>query len=198
MRQSKETVVNDDQTPQNPQPSSPPDLAILSVGTPVPDVADDGQTEGIGADFQWQASEYVHHHKNSLWYFGVVGVVIILSGLAYILKSWFSIALFIVMGTAVIVYAKRPPRVLTYELSNDGLTIDGKLFPFKTFRSFSVVPDVTWHSIDLEPTQRFMPRMSVLFDETDFDAIVNHLLERLPRIDRNPDFVERITRFLRF
>ena len=149
-------------------------------------------------EFTWQASEYVQHHKNISWYGAVVAAVIILCGAAYLLKSWLSIILFIIMGIAVIVYAQRPPRTLTYDLSADGLTIDGKLYPYSTFRSFSVLRDVAWHSIDLEPTQRFMPRMSVLFSDNDFDSIVNHMLDHLPRVDRDLDMVERVTRFLRF
>ncbi|MBW4061195.1 hypothetical protein HJC99_01325 [Candidatus Saccharibacteria bacterium] len=193
--------MNDDQTPISESvDQASADLQI------VPPVETDELVGAAPGDvpqpnapsFQWQASEYVQHHKNGGWYFGVVATVVVLSGLAYLLKSRFSIALFVVMGAAVIVYAKRPPRMLTYELSDGGLTIDSKHYPFQAFRSFSVIRDIAWHSIELEPTQRFMPRMSVLFDDNDFDAIVKHLLERLPRVDREPDFVERATRYLRF
>jgi len=118
--------------------------------------------------------------------------------IAFLLHFWLSIGVFIVMGAAVIVYAQRPPRTLTYQLSADGLRIDQRLFSYQNFRSFSVMRDIDWHSIELDPTQRFMPRLTVLFDENDIDSIVSHLLQHLPRADRQMDLIERVTRFLRF
>jgi len=152
----------------------------------------------VAAGFAWQASEYVHHDKGKAWY-GLLGLVVIaLLAVAYFTHQWLSIAVFAVMAVAVIVYAKKPPRTLTYELSEDGISIDGHDYPFGQFRSFAVMPDLSWHAIDLEPTQRFMPRLTVLFESTDLDAVVGHLSQYLPRVDRQPDVIERLTRYLRF
>lgn len=148
--------------------------------------------------FTWQASEYVHHHKGAGWYAGLVGVVGLLTIVAVIFKFWLSIGVFIAMGAAIAVYAQKPPRVLTYELDDHSVTIEGKAYPYKNFRSFGVISDIEWHTIDLEPTQRFMPRLTVLFSDDDFDSIVDHLSLHLPRADRQPDVIERITRYLRF
>jgi len=148
--------------------------------------------------FTWQASEYVHHHKGAGWYAGLVGVVGLLTIVAVLYKFWLSIGVFIAMGAAIAVYAQKPPRVLTYELDSNSVTIEGKSYPYKNFRSFGVISDIEWHTIDLEPTQRFMPRLTVLFSDEDFDSIVDHLSIHLPRADRQPDVIERLTRYLRF
>lgn len=161
-----------------------------------PDVVEDGVPDE--ASFAWQASEYIHHEKSMMWY-GVLAVVFLaMLTIAYFTKQWLSIGVFIVMAVAIVVYARKPPRTLTYELSNDGISIDGHLYPFDQFRSFAVLPDLSWHTIDLEPTRRFMPRLSILFETENFDAVVGHLSEYLPRADRQPDAVERLTRYLRF
>ena len=152
----------------------------------------------VAASFAWQASEYIHHDKGKAWY-GLLSLgVIALLAVAYFTHQWLSIAVFVVMAVAVIVYAKKPPRTLTYELSEDGIAIDGHDYPFGQFRSFAVMPDLSWHAIDLEPTQRFMPRLTVLFETVDLDAVVGHLSQYLPRVDRQPDMIERLTRYLRF
>jgi hypothetical protein len=157
---------------------------------------DDGQDP---ADFlTWQASEYVHHHKGMGWYVALAGLVAVLLAIAVIFKVWLSIGVFIAMGAAIAVYAHKPPRVLTYQLDSDGITIEEKLYPYENFRSFGVLSDIEWHTIDLEPTQRFMPRLTVLFGDEDFDEIVAHLERHLPRVDRDPDLVERLSRYLRF
>jgi len=169
---------------------------------PIPaenDVADEVLDEETPEPaFTWQASEYVHHHKGAGWYAALAGVVVLLMIVAVIIKSWLGIGVFIAMGAAIAVYAQKPPRVLTYELDDHSVTIEGKSYPYKNFRSFGVISDIEWHTIDLEPTQRFMPRLTVLFSNDDFDSIVDHLSLHLPRADRQPDMIERITRYLRF
>lgn len=148
--------------------------------------------------FQWQASEYVQHNKGMGWYFGLGGIVLTLLAVAIFTQQWLSIAVFLVMAAAVVVYAHKPPRILLYQLDSNGIIIEGKSYAYSQFRSFGVLPDLSWHTIDLEPTQRFMPRLTIIFDEEDFDSIVDHLSLHLPRVDRQPDLVERLTRYTRF
>lgn len=168
---------------------------------PLAEPADSSQapvTSGREVAYSWQASEYVHHHKGLSWYAGLAGILIVLLAIAVLTKQWLSIAVFAVMGAAIAVYANKPPRVLTYELDGTSIAIEGKVYPYKTFRSFSVMRDAEWHSIDLEPTQRFMPRMTLLFADDDYDTIVSHLDLHLPQVDRKPDVIERLSRYLRF
>ncbi|HSX02832.1 MAG TPA: hypothetical protein VLI05_05995 [Candidatus Saccharimonadia bacterium] len=146
----------------------------------------------------WQASEYVHHDKGIGWYALLAIAVIILLLVAIVLKLWLSIGVFLAMAAAIVVYARKPPRVLEYRVDSSGITIADKTYPYSTFRSYAVLRDLSWHTIDLEPTQRFMPRLSVLFGEEDLEAIVAHLSAHLPRVDRDPDLVERLSRYLRF
>lgn len=182
-------VIEDQEQPPEPSAEAP-DNAELSEGEEQPQ-----ETE---VAFRWQATEYVHHHKSAGWYAGLIGVIVVLVGGAALLGLWLYIAVFLIMGVAVFVYARKPPRVMTYELSAEGVHIDGKLFPFAIFRSFGVMPDDEWHSIDLEPAKRFSPRMVLLFNEENFEEIVGHLELHLPRVDRQPDMIERLTRYLRF
>jgi hypothetical protein len=148
--------------------------------------------------FSWEASEYVHHTKGMGWY-AVLGVAVaVLVAIAALLHIWLYIATFLIMGAAIIVYARKAPRVLTYELTPKGIVIEGKQYPFADFRSFGVLKDEDWHTIDLEPMKRFAPRITVLFDSDDLDSILDHMELHLPRTDREPDLVERATRYLRF
>ncbi len=179
-------------------------VQAVSEPAPLPVPEDEMSTEQLErlrsqeAAFTWRASEYVQHHKSALWYAGLVVLAAGLVGVAIWLHYWLEIGLFAVAAVAVVVYARKAPRILTYEVSPQGITVDGKLHPYEMFRSFGVLPDLSWHTIDLEPAQRLMPRMAILFDETDFDQIIGHLELHLPRVDRQPDVIERITRVVRF
>ena len=187
-----------------PAPVSPPTQAPTPAPAPDPTPAPAPAPEETPATppaevtFSWQASEYVHHTKGFGWYLLLIIAFGGLFAIAYITHQWLSMGLFAVMLVAIIVYARRAPRTLTYDLSADGITIEGHLYPFGEFRTFAVLPDLSWHTIDLEPTKRFMPRLTILFEDNDFDAVVGHLAQYLPRVDRQPDMVERATRYLRF
>jgi len=146
----------------------------------------------------WQASEYVHHAKSATWYAGLVGGLVVLVAIAVWAHQWMAIAVFLAMFAAVVVYARKQPRTLSYTIDNNGITIENKTYPFNQFRSFGVLEDVAWHAIDLEPTQRFMPRLTILFEADNLDQIVDRLETQLPRLDRKPDVIERATRYLRF
>jgi hypothetical protein len=148
--------------------------------------------------FSWQASEFVHHHKGPGWYATLFGGLAVLAIIAGLLGYWLEIGAFVAMGAAIMVYARKPPRTLMYELTPKGITIEGKEYLYTEFRSFGVLEEDEWHSIDLEPVKRLSPRISVLFDSDDYDDIVDHLELHLPRTDRDPDVIERLSRFLRF
>ena len=182
------------------QPVEPADEAgaeDVQEDTEVDQTEEEADTEPEIA-FSWEASEYVHNHKSATWYAALVAIVVVLAGLAVWLHLWLEIGVFIAMGGALAVYAHKPPRVMKYELSDEGVHIDGKLYPFAEFRSFGVIPDEEWHSIDLEPAKRLSIRRVILFDTKDFDEIVGHLELHLPREDRPLDMIERITRYVRF
>lgn len=148
--------------------------------------------------YSWEASEYVHHHKGAAWYVGLAAIVIVLVGVAAYVHSWLTIATFLVMAAAIVVYARKPPRVLLYELGQKGIIIDGREYPYSTIRSFGVISDTEWHAINLEPAERFMPQLTVLFEDDDLEPIVSHLELHLPRIDRDLDMIDRVSRYLRF
>jgi hypothetical protein len=191
MADEKEQLNGSDQ-PTDQVPEQAPDPA---TDQPADEVEDGGEPE---VAFSWQASEFVHHHKSPVWYGVLAMVVVVLTAAAVWLGLWLEIGVFFAMAAAVVVYARKPPRTLLYELSSTGIQIDGKEYPFVDFRSFSVVADEEWHSIDLEPTKRLSPRLVLLFDSSNFDEIVGHLELHLPREDREPDVIERFTRFVRF
>lgn len=177
-----------------------PAESSVSSGAPIPsDVPSDRETalkeETV---YSWQASEYIHHDRGPKWFAGLAGAVVVLIGIGWWFKAWLSIAMFVVMGAAIMVYARRPPRTLSYQLDHDKLIIDNQAYPLSDFRSFGVVPDPEWHMINLEPKKRFSPPIGLLFTDQDLDEITTHLELHLQHVDRRLDLVDRVSRYLRF
>lgn len=147
----------------------------------------------------WEASEYVMHHKSPLWFIGLGAITI---GLALVLwltlQDMLAIIVLLLMAIAVIVYAVRPPHTLQYSISDDDIVVGHREYSYDNFRSFSIVRDGGLYSVTLMPTKRFSPAVSMYFPDDHADEIMELLSRHLPHEEREPDFIDRITRSLRF
>jgi len=151
------------------------------------------------APIHWAASEYIDNEKNATWFIGFS--IVILAFIAvdiFLLKSYTFSALVIVMAVAVIVFSRRPPRIIDYTLSGDqGLYIGERLYHFSEFKAFGLIRDHGQNSIVLIPTKRFAPAVSVYFPQEVGEGLVDVLGARLPMETLKLDFVDIVIRKLR-
>ncbi len=147
----------------------------------------------------WNAQEYFHIEKNFWWFLTFVVVVLALLALdIFFMKSYTFSALVIVMAVAVMIYIRRPPKTITYSLSNgQGLYVGENLYHFDEFKAFGVIQDGEHHSIMLIPTKRFSPGVSVYFPEEAGEKIVDILGNHLPMENLKLDAIDLLIRKLR-
>lgn len=147
---------------------------------------------------RWQAKEYIHREKSTIWFIVFGLVVAILMALAIFVMSSLTFAILIpVMAAALVVYTYRPPRTLEYTLSRKGLYVNDHLYQFSEFKSFGVVNGDDEYSVRLIPIKRFQPAVSVYFPEEAGEAIVDMLGARLPMEELHLDLIDRLIRKLR-
>lgn len=189
-----------------PQPAAPvATQAAVAAALAEPAVAavvdapEDGQEqEPANAPVTWTAYEYLHQEKGTMWFVVFAVVIALLLALSvFLMKSWSFAVLLGVIAIVVVIYSRRPPRELSYSLSDEGLFVDQKLHKFSDFKSFGVIRDGQEFSVMLIPTQRFQPGVTVYFPEEAGEAIVDMLGARLPMKDLKLDAVDRLVRLLR-
>ena len=147
---------------------------------------------------QWQAIEYIQHDKTPIWYVGFFIVVVGLMAAAILLiQSWTFAILIPVMAAALMVYSHRPPRELSYVLSEKGLYINDQLHPLGEFKSFGVIQETDMHALMLIPVKRFRPGLTVYFPTEVGEQIVDLLGVRLPMQELHMDVFDKIVRKLR-
>lgn len=147
----------------------------------------------------WEASEYIHHQKSIAWYAILTGAALVLAVVLYfILRDAWSLVVLAVMYVAIVVYAKREPRVLRYSVGAEGVSIGEKRFTYDQFKSFSVMQETGVPSVSLDPTQRFMPAVSIYFAPEEGDKIVDKLARFLPHEQKELSIVDRAMLKLRF
>jgi hypothetical protein len=166
--------------------------------TPPPAAPEPATSQPEEDPVRWQAHEYIHHEKNAGWFVLFAIIVVGLIALAIFVLDSITFAILVpVMAAALLVYTHRPPRLLNYTLSRQGLHINDKLYPFSQFKSFGVIHDGNEYSVMLIPTKRFQPGVSVYFPEESGEAIVDMLGVRLPMQELHLDAVDKIIRKLR-
>ena len=190
-----EHMNNDDQKgywkPEDEQDETP----IMNEGEEVQSIEEEIEDTPV----TWTAQEYVHIDKGGWWY--VLFVLIVIGFIAidfFLLRSWTFSALVIVMAVAVVIYIRRPPRMLTYALSaRQGLYVGERLYHFDDFKAFGLIRDGEHHSIMLIPRKRFAPGVSVYFPEEAGEQIVDTLGQRLPMEELKLDLIDVLVRKLR-
>lgn len=164
-----------------------------------PEALDPSQTAVLDQPLIWQASEFVHHEKNGSWFLALVGIALVLLLIdIFLVKSWTFGVLIVTMTIAAGVVAQRPPRVIDYSLSLQGIRIGEKLFSFHDFRAFGVVQENAFYSIRLIPNKRFMPMVSVFFPTEMGEHIVDVFGAMLPMQHLELDPIDKLVEKLHF
>ncbi len=201
--------------PQAPQPAVPysPDLNSPAPGQSYAQVGAERQaiyaqpippSDPLPASdhpnaFSWTASEFIAHHKEPSWYMILAGGAFIVSLLVYAVTGDAVSSIVIIIGAVLFgVSASRQPREMSYAVDGHGLSIGSRIFPYKDFRSFSVVDEGAFSSVVLMPLKRFAPPVSLYYHPQDAATIVKILADHLPLQEHKHDMTDSLMRRIRF
>ncbi len=198
--------------PTNPEANAPnsdeptemyvPNVAEEEV-KPAPTRPTESQNPTLKPDnsepVHWSANETIDAEKGGLWFIALIVIALILiAGDIFWLKEFSFSVLVVVMTAVIIIFSKRPSRVIDYTLSGEqGLYIGEKLYHFNEFKEFGLIQDQGQHSILLIPVKRFSLGVSVYFPEESGEKIVDIFGARLPMRDMKLDFIDTIVRKLK-
>lgn len=176
-----------------PTPMSDDSVKSVDGNDNTPSVKDDDEP------IHWQSEEYVQEKKGGLWFiFLIIFALGFIALDVFIMKSYTFSVLVIVMVLALIVYSRRPPKVIDYTLSGaQGLYVGEKLYHFSEFKEFGVIKDHNGrNSIMLIPIKRFSLGVSVYFPDELGEKIVDIFGARLPMKTMKLDTIDIIIRKL--
>ena len=147
----------------------------------------------------WTASEFVSHGKGRSW-FVAFGLVILVTCIAFyfLLKDLVTPIVIAVAGFIFLYYSRRQPRTLQYSVDAQGIHIDQKLYPFEYFKSFDIAHEGSFPAIHLASLKRFMPPLTIFYDVSMEEPIVNIISNYLPHQEYKPDAIDNIARRIRF
>jgi hypothetical protein len=155
--------------------------------------------EQLSNNVSWTASEFIDHRRGVIWYSWLALATVALTVLVYWLtKDYFAAAVIAVLGLIVAAVSQWKPRQLQYRLTDKGLHIEQKFYPYSQFKFFSIIHENDLSSLVLSQTKRYLPPLSVFIDADDEPAITELVGEHLPLQPGNADRIEQLSRRLRF
>lgn len=147
----------------------------------------------------WEAYEHHHEKKQSDW-FWILGILTIASGVASILLGNTLLGVLIFVGGAVVaLLAVRDPAIVSYAVTQRGIRIDDKLYPYTTLESFYIDEDGLFGpQLLIKSEKMFMPLLILPLPEDMQDEIENIIASRLPEEHIEEPFAHKILEFFQF
>ena len=170
------------------------------------DISDDGlDPENIAQpasrqnELAWEAPEYIEHPHGLMWYAALFLSTAIFAAGVYLISGHDKVATVIValLGVIVGVFAAQKPGIAKYEINDSGLIINRKTYKYRDYKSFSIIDEGAFYSVNLIPLKRFMPPIAAYFKPDAQKKIMDAVGNYLPYEERQLDSIERLSRRLR-
>ena len=174
------------------------DLPAFDQNSPTP-AYPTGHEQGSTSEVSWTASEFIAHQKSTNWYLALFGIaVVVMIAVWFLTKDVFSTIVVALAVGVLAAYGSRQPRELHYVVDNNGITIGQKAYPYSLFRSFSVVDEGAFSSLELMPLKHLSPPITIYYGPEDETAITEAVALHLPFEHRERDAIEHLMRRIRF
>jgi hypothetical protein len=147
----------------------------------------------------WEAFEHHHVEKKNDW-FWVAGIIIIATSIASILLGNTLLGIMICTGgTVMLILAARPPKIIQYAVTQRGLRIDEKLYPYTTLEAFYIDEDGQFGpQLFVRSEKLFMPLLILPLPEEHLVTIEAIIAERLPEEHIEEPFAHKLLEFFGF
>lgn len=148
----------------------------------------------------WTAHEHTHFEKNSEW-FWALGLIAVAGAVTALLFDNILFAIIILIISFVLaIFAAKKPEEVTFTLSQRGVRINDKLYPFKSLESFGIDEFNQNHhpKLILKPKQTLEQDIIITLDVVDSDEVHDFLLDFLPEDDHEEPASHKIMEWFGF
>lgn len=150
---------------------------------------------------EWSAPEYEHRPKSSFWYWGSIIIAVLILGVAVWQKNFLFAAFIVLAEILVLTWGERPPRTLSFVLTEKGLTIgEDKFYPLGNFKGFSLDREShdEWAGIILFFESHLRPSILVHAPHSETEEIAQALRKKIKELPWEPTLLDSLERFMKF
>lgn len=146
----------------------------------------------------WQAEEFETYRRDWRWY--AIFVLVWAGGLFYTfyVHQWILLAMTVVVGLLLLFSNRFRPRLMQYQLDEQGLRINEKTFAFTQLKGFWFHDKPGKTYVNLISTFRLMPAITLAIQPSDQARIKALLGQFLPEMNqKDEDWIDKINQFLK-
>ena len=151
-------------------------------------------------EFSWKAPEFKYYYKDTSWYWmaGIFFGILFLIALAQ--KSIVIAIFWVIMGTTVIIWAKRLPKTIEFKIDEKGVYFGRTgFYPYEEIIGFFIKQDSDeTGELILKIDSRINPIIKINMFMSDRGHIENALKNFLNEVEYEESFTDRISDFLGF
>jgi hypothetical protein len=181
------------------------DEPIIADDADVGTVEDFESDEDYSEPIKWSSVDAGSHQRGGKWYVAWVLIVAVLAGcslaanlLLGIWQIWTTVGLAVVIFISLVVVNKQPSRTIAYELTDEAVSINGKVFPLSDFQSFAVADHGNSQTISLIPVKRVSIPYDLIVPTKEAGDVIDLLGARLPMNQSGLNFTDKISSILKF
>lgn len=145
---------------------------------------------------EWQAPEYVHQEKSVDWFWAIGVFALAIAVIAIFLGNVLFGVFVILAAISVAIHTVRKPRLIDYALTERGVLIDKKVYPYDTLEAFWIDEDDS--RLIIRSEKALMPYLVLPFREDDEDDIQNVLIEYLDEEEMHEPLSHKILEYVGF
>lgn len=111
---------------------------------------------------EWDIPEFEYKEKKNDWFWGI-GLAALVGVVLSIIAGNYLLAVFVVLATVLVfVYARRQPRIMHMEISEQGIKVNDVLYPYTNLISFWIIYSENKPSLLLLRVNRLLDPMAIL------------------------------------
>jgi len=150
-----------------------------------------------GKVIKWRSPAFIHHEKDFKWFLTMgIGALVII-GIALWLKYWLMAIAMVLATVAFFQYSRLKPEEKDYQISEEGIRISERLWPFSELRSFWVVGSDDHLILNLQPLG-VKPPLSILLPREVAEEAISFLASYLPQEEREEGVIDKFLRLIKY
>ncbi|MEN9912695.1 MAG: hypothetical protein RLY66_103 [Candidatus Parcubacteria bacterium] len=146
----------------------------------------------------WTAPEHFYIEKKPDWYWAVGVVTLAMAAVAFIFGNTITGIFVITAAVALVLHASRPPRFITYGITDRGIVADDVLYPFLSLESFWIPHDEFPHKLIIKSRKTFMSLIVIYLDEIDPEKVREIMLSYIAETEHRESVIKHILERLGF
>lgn len=148
---------------------------------------------------KWSAPEFTYHDKDVSWYWLVAVIAAIVTTVALWQNNFLFAVFAVIAAITLIAWGRRQPELVDFELSGDGCTVSGMLYPKERFDAFAIQSSGgQWDRLILRKKSKFRQRLVLPVPHDQIDSVKKQCLNLWEETELPASLVDELSDFFRF